>query len=52
MKTVNSATHVLYRSDFKDEAFWEGMLEAHGIDDIDGVDELTIRATVEEIWYE
>ena len=34
-----NATHVLYRSDFKDETFWEGMLELHGITDDDDVDE-------------
>ena len=46
---MNTATHVLYRSDFKDESFWEGMLELHGITDVDDVDEITIRATVETV---
>ena len=49
MIMYKNATHVLYRSDFKDESFWEGMLEAHGITDVDDVDEITIRATVETV---
>ena len=42
---MKTATHVLYRSDFKDESFWDYILEAHGITDVDDVDEITIRAT-------
>ena len=49
MIMYKNATHVLYRSDFKDESFWEGMLELHGITDVDDVDEITIRATVETV---
>ena len=48
-----NATHVLYRSDFKDESFWDYILEAHGIEqsEEDGIeyDEITIRATVETV---
>ena len=48
---ITRATHVLYRSDFRDPMFWDMILEAHGIeqseeDDIQ-YDEITIRATVE-----
>ena len=44
-----NATHVLYRSDFKDESFWDYILESHGITDVDDIDEITIRATVETV---
>ena len=47
------ATHVLYRTDFADERFWNYILEAHGIEtsEEDGIqyDELTIRAKVETV---
>ena len=43
----SSATHILYRSDFRDETLFDSILEAHGIDDVDGVDSITIRSTVE-----
>ena len=47
------ATHVLYRSDFKDSAMWDYILEAHGIEqsEEDGIqyDVITIRATVETV---
>jgi len=46
---MKPAIHILYRSDFKDESFFEGMLELHGITDVADVDELTIRATVETV---
>ena len=46
---MKPAIHILYRSDFKDESFFEGMLELHGITDVDDVDEITIRATVETV---
>ena len=49
----NRATHVLYRSDFKDESMWDYILEAHGIEqsEEDGIqyDEITLRATVETV---
>ena len=45
-----TATHVLYRSDFRDSSMWDFMLEMHGIEqsEEDGIqyDEITIRATV------
>lgn len=43
----NAATHILYRSDFRDETMFDYILEAHGIDDVDDVDSITIRSTVE-----
>ncbi len=47
------ATHILYRSDFKDDSMWDWILEAHGIEqsEEDGIqyDEITIRATVEGV---
>mgnify|MGYP001242382700 CR=1 FL=1 len=47
-----TATHVLYRSDFRDSAFWDMILEMHGIEqsEEDGIqyDEITIRATLED----
>ena len=50
---MNRATHVLYRSDFKDSSMWDMILEAQGIEqsEEDGIqyDELTIRATVESV---
>ena len=50
---MNRATHVLYRSDFKDSSMWDMILEAHGIEQSgeDGIqyDEITIRATVESV---
>ena len=47
---ITPATHVLYRSDFRDSSMWDWFLEAHGIhqseeDDV-VYDEITIRATV------
>lgn len=44
---MKTATHVLYRSDFKDENFWDYILEAHGLPGWEH-DEITIRATVLE----
>lgn len=48
---ITHATHVLYRSDFRDSTFWDSILESHGIhqSEEDGVEyyEITIRATVE-----
>ena len=45
-----TATHVLYRSDFRDSSMWDMILEMHGIEqsEEDGIqyDEITIRATV------
>ncbi len=53
LKPVKRATHVLYRSDFRDSAMWDMILEAHGIEqsEEDGIqyDEITIRATVESV---
>jgi len=49
---MKTATHVLYRSDFKDPSMWDWILEAHGIEqDAKGnqYDEITIRATVESV---
>ena len=47
-----TATHVLYRSDFRDSSMWDFMLEMHGIEqsEEDGIqyDEITIRATLED----
>ena len=47
-----TATHVLYRSDFRESAFWDMILEMHGIEqsEEDGIqyDEITIRATLED----
>jgi hypothetical protein len=47
------ATHILYRTDFKDDSMWDWILEAHGIEqsEEDGIqyDEITIRATVEGV---
>ena len=52
-RAPNRATHVLYRSDFKDSSMWDMILEAHGIEqsEEDGIqyDEITIRATVESV---
>ena len=52
-KKIKDATHVLYRSDFRDSAMWDWILEAHGIEqsDEDGIqyDEITIHATVESV---
>ena len=49
---MNRATHVLYRSDFKDSSMWDMILEMHGIEqsEEDGIqyDEITIRATLED----
>ena len=47
-----TATHFLYRSDFRDSSMWDFMLEMHGIEqsEEDGIqyDEITIRATLED----
>ena len=43
----SSATHIIYRHDIHDETMCDYILEAHGIDDVDSVDSITIRATVE-----
>ena len=48
---VHDAVHVLYRSDFREPAMWEMILEAHGIETSEKLgieyDEITIRAKVE-----
>ena len=44
----SSATHILYRSDFRDNTMFDSILEAHGIlDNLDAIDSITIRATVD-----
>ncbi len=42
------ATHILYRSDFRNHATWLWLLESHGIEwgDASEPDEITIRSTV------
>jgi hypothetical protein len=40
------AMHILFRSDFKDETMFDYILEAHGIDDVDFVDSITIQANL------
>ena len=46
-------THVLYRSDCRDESMWNYILERHGIEqsEEDGIeyDEITIRAIAESV---
>ena len=46
-KAFTPAVHILYRSDFQDSDFFDGMLISHGIERPCEVDTLTIRATVE-----
>ena len=43
----SSATHILYRSDFRDDTMFDSILEAHGIEDFDAVDSITIRSNLE-----
>jgi hypothetical protein len=48
MTKVKPATHILFRSDFRDHKMWTSILEAHGIEwgDASEPDEITIRSTV------
>ena len=48
-KAFTPTVHILYRSDFKDSDFFDGMLISHGIERPCEVDTLTIRATVETV---